>query len=249
MMRTRRLIYATAFLVGLTASGAGAQSLPNRVWVSVNAGMQIPADEITDRFEFQRFVETATVDVDYDAEPGVFFDGGVGVLLWKRLGAAVAFSRFTHDGSAQIDARIPHPFFDNRHREIAGTADSVTRNETGIHMQATVTAAAGDKFIVIISGGPSYLRVEQDLVTGVQYSESFPFDEATFTSADLTRTDGSALGFNAGADLLWMAGRQWGVGGLVRYSRGSVDLDTNDGRTISTKAGGVQVGAGIRLRF
>jgi hypothetical protein len=248
-MRTLRAIYATALLVCLTASGAGAQSLPNRVWVSVNVGVQVPADEITDRFEFQRFVETATVDVDYDAEPGVFFDGGVGVLLWKRLGAAVGFSRFTHDGSAQIEAHIPHPFFDNRLREISGTAETVTRNETGIHMQATVTAEAGDKFIVIVSGGPSYLRVDQDLVTGVQYSESFPFDEATFTAADLTRTNGSALGFNAGADLLWMAGRQWGIGGMVRYSRATVDLDTDDGRTISTKAGGVQVGAGIRLRF
>jgi hypothetical protein len=249
MMRTLRVLAASALLVCLAASGAGAQSLPNRVWVSANAGMQMPVEDFSDRFEFERFVETATVDVDYDAEPGVFFDGGLGVLLWKRLGAAVAFSRFTRDGNAQIDARIPHPFFDNRHREISGTEDSVTRSETGIHMQATITAEAGDKFIVILSGGPSYLRLDQDLVTGVQYSESFPFDEATFTGADLTRTNGSALGFNAGADLMWMAARHWGIGGMVRYTRATVDLDTSDGRTISVKAGGFQVGGGLRLRF
>ena len=248
-MRTLRVLGTAALFVCLTAPGAGAQSLPNRVWVSVNVGMQIPGEDISDRFEFDRFVERATVDVDYDAEPAVLFDGGVGVLLWKRLGAAVAVSRFTRDGTAQIDARIPHPFFDNRHREISGSADSVTRSETGIHMQATVTAEAGDKFIVIVSGGPSYLRVDQDLVSGVQYSESFPFDEATFTAADLTRTNASALGFNAGADFMWMAARQWGIGGVVRYSRATVDLETNDGRTISTSAGGLQVGAGIRLRF
>lgn len=247
-MRTLRVLGTTALLVCLAPS-ADAQSLPNRVWVSVNVGMQIPGEDISDRFEFERFVETATVDVDYDAEPAVFFDGGVGVLLWKRLGAAVALSRFSRDGTAQIDARIPHPFFDNRHREISGTADPVTRSETGIHMQATVTAEAGDKFIVVVSGGPSYLRVDQDLVSGVQYSESFPFDEATFTAADLTRTNGSALGFNAGADFMWMAARQWGFGGVVRYSRATVDLDTDDGRTISVKAGGFQAGAGIRLRF
>ena len=248
-MRTLRLLGASALLVCLSFSSAAAQSLPNRVWVSINVGMQIPGEDISDRFEFERFVETATVDADYDAEPGVFFDGGLGVLLWKRLGAAVAFSRFTRDGAAQIDARLPHPFFDNRHREISGTADAVTRTETAIHMQATVTAEAGDKFIVVVSGGPSYLRVDQDLVTGVQYSESFPFDEATFTAADLRKTNGSALGFNAGADFLWMVARQWGIGGLVRYSRATVDLDTSDGRTISAKAGGVQAGAGIRLRF
>lgn len=249
-MHTPRFVVAVTIAVCLSATGAAAQqSLPNRVWVSVNAGFHTPAGDLTDRFEFERFVETATVDAGYESEPAVFFDGGLGVLLWKRLGAAVAFSRFTRDGSAQVDARIPHPFFDNRHREISGSADSVTRGETGIHMQATITAEAGDKFIVILSGGPSYLRVDQDFVSGVRYSESFPFDEATFTAADLSKESGSALGFNAGADLLWMTGRQWGIGGLVRYSRATVDLDTNDGRTVGVKAGGLQAGAGIRLRF
>jgi hypothetical protein len=248
-MHTLRCLGASALLVCLPASGAFAQPLRDRIWVSVNAGMQVPGEDISDRFEFERFVETAAVEVDYDANSSVFFDGGIGVLLWKRLGAAVAFSRFTHDGGAQVEARIPHPFFDNRHREISGTADTVTRSDTGIHMQATVTADAGDSLIVILSGGPSYLRLEQDLVSGVRYGESFPFDEATFTAADLTRSSGSALGFNAGADVIWMAGRQWGIGGLVRYTRATVDLDTSDGRTIPLKAGGLQAGAGIRLRF
>ena len=248
-MHTLRVLGASALLACLSTSNAAAQSLRDRIWVSVNAGMQVPGGDISDRFEFERFVETATAEVDYDSEPGVFFDGGVGFLLWKRLGAAVSFSRFTRDGSAQVDARIPHPFFDNRHREISGTADGVTRTETGIHMQATITAAAGDSFIVILSGGPSYLNVEQDLVSGVRYTESFPFDEATFTTADLARESGSALGFNAGADVIWMVGRQWGIGGLVRYTRTTVDLETNDGRTIGVKAGGLQAGAGIRLRF
>ena len=247
-MRTLRFLSAAALLVCLPGR-ADAQSVPNRIWVSVNLGMQMPGDDISDRFEFERFVETATVDADYDVEPGVSFDGGLGVLLWKRLGAAVAVSRFSRDGGTQVDARIPHPFFDNRHREIFGTTDSVTRGETGIHMQATITAEAGDKFIVVLSGGPSYLRVDQDLVSGVLYAESFPFDEATFTSSELSRSSGSALGFNAGADLMWMAGRQWGVGGLLRYSRATVDLDTDDGRTIAVKAGGFQAGAGVRLRF
>ena len=108
-MHTLRCLGASALLVCLPASGAFAQSLRDRIWVSVNAGIQVPGEDISDRFEFERFVETAAVEVDYDANSSVFFDGGIGVLLWKRLGAAVAFSRFTHDGArrSRRGSRIP----------------------------------------------------------------------------------------------------------------------------------------------
>ncbi len=247
--RRRRAIAAAALFAVLLAPEAAAQSMRDRVWISVNAGVQIPADDISDRFEFERFVEQATAEVDYGAEPGVFFDGGLSFRLWKRLAAGVAVSRFSHDGSADVDARIPHPFHDNQHREISGTADGVTRAETGIHMQVAYLAETSGAVKMLFSAGPSYLTLEQDLVTGVRDAESFPFDEATFTAADVTRTKASALGFHAGADVTWMLARQWGIGGLLRYSRALVDLDTSDGRTIAVKAGGLQAGAGVRFQF
>ena len=247
--RSRFTIAATVLCALFFGANAEAQTLRDRVWISVNAGMQIPADDLADRFEFQRFVEQATVDVDYDGDPGIFFDGGLTFRLWKRLGAGVALSRFSHDSSAGVEARIPHPFFDNQHREISGTADGVTRAETGIHVQLTYVANTRGALKMVLSGGPSYFDLEQDLVGGVQYAESFPFDEATFTAADLSRASATGLGFNVGADVAWMLGRQFGIGGLIRFSRASIDLDTNDRRTIEVKAGGFQAGAGLRILF
>ena len=56
-------------------------------------------------------------------------------------------------------------------------------------------------------------------------------------------------GFNAGADLRWMFSRNIGVGGMVRYIRGSVDLDDR-GRSPNLGAGGwLQVGGGLRIGF
>ena len=40
----------------------------------------------------------------------------------------------------------------------------------------------------------------------------------------------------------------FGIGGLVRYTRATVDLESKD-RTISVEAGGVQAGGGVRLVF
>jgi hypothetical protein len=39
---------------------------------------------------------------------------------------------------------------------------------------------------------------------------------------------------------------RYGVGGLARYSRGSIDLDN---ASDSLKVGGFQIGAGLRVRF
>jgi hypothetical protein len=48
---------------------------------------------------------------------------------------------------------------------------------------------------------------------------------------------------------MWMLNRRFGVGGLVRFSKASVDLDAPDNRTISVDAGGVYAGGGIRILF
>ena len=103
--------------------------------------------------------------------------------------------------------------------------------------------------MLVLSGGPSWLNVEQELVTDVLYDETYPFDTATFRSAPTRRSKASVTGFNAGADLQWMFGRHIGVGGMVRFIRGSVDLTTENDRRISVRAGGVQAGGGLRIGF
>jgi hypothetical protein len=160
--------------------------------------------------------------------------------------------RFSHDSDARIDASIPHPFFDNQPRDVAGTMSGVSRTETGVHLQVTYTPELRGRLQLTFSAGPSHMRVEQDLITGVLYSESFPYDEATFSRGDTDGASGSALGFNGGVDVKWMLGRRhrFGLGGMLRYTRVSLDLDwPAGGRSIPVKAGGLQGGAGIRLQF
>jgi hypothetical protein len=54
---------------------------------------------------------------------------------------------------------------------------------------------------------------------------------------------------NAGADLRWMFGRTIGLGALVRFARGSVDLKSMDDRDTSVRAAGIHAGAGLRVAF
>jgi hypothetical protein len=245
----RVVAIAAAAMLAATVPGA-AQDGRSRVVVSLNGGGQSAGPGLSDRFEFATDpIENATVDVRYPAKPIVVVDGGLGIRFWKNLGIGVAISYATGDGSAEIDAQIPHPLQLNQPREVSGEQDAITRTETGVHVQLQYSIPMSSRVMLVLSGGPSRLNVEQELVTGVLYDEAYPFDTATFRSAPTRRSKGSVTGFNAGADLQWMFGRNVGLGGMLRFIRGSVDLTTDKDRRFSVRAGGVQAGGGLRIGF
>ena len=219
-----------------------------RFTISVNGGYQPSTTAFDDRVTYDLNRETATVDTDYSVEAGPLFDAGVSLRLWKGLAVGVSFSRFSVDETADVTASLPHPLFFQRPRNITGQPGGLSREETGIHIQAQYQLPPFGPLQVVVGGGPSIIDVKQSIVTDVNYTESFPFDTAEFVGVDSREISGTAGGFHVGADLRWMFTPNIGVGGLIRFSRGTVDL-TVDSRTIQVDAGGFQVGGGIRLGF
>ena len=113
-----------------------AQTWPERVHISVNGAFQTTTNDFSDRFEFERDLETGSTEVDYPVQGGFIFDAGGGYRLWKNLAAGVAVSYFTRSDSASTTSSFPHPFFFNQPRAVAGDAAGVTRSETAVHVQA-----------------------------------------------------------------------------------------------------------------
>ena len=231
------------------AAPATAQSWPERVHISVNGAFQATTNDFSDRFEFERNIETGSTDVDYPVKGGFVFDAGAGYRLWKNLAAGASVSYFTRDSNASTTSSFPHPLYFQQPREVTGDATGVKRSETAVHVQAMYLVNPGGRLRLVLSGGPTFFNVEQDLVTEVTITETYPFDTATFASAQKRRETASTTSFNVGADVMWMLNRRFGVGGLVRFSPASVDLDAPGNRTISVDAGGVFAGGGIRLLF
>jgi hypothetical protein len=102
--------------------------------------------------------------------------------------------------------------------------------------------------VVTIFGGPSFFQVEQTIVTNFDYSESYPFDTATFSRAITNTQSESKMGFNVGGDVAYFFSNDVGVGGTLQYSGATVEMTVPSG-TADVKAGGLQVGGGLRLRF
>ena len=248
MPRLIPLITLGALLVLPLPAAAQGAAKPERVFFSISGGVQAGTPATTEDFTYEVNAEDASVNVRYPSPGATLIDGTAGVRLFRSVGVAVSVSRAGGSRAAQVDADIPHPFFDDRDRTVSGETARLDRRETAVHGQLYVLKVRG-RWRVRVLGGVTHFRVERDTVTAVNVHEDYPYDTAEFASAETTRASGSAIGFNAAADAGWMFNRRLGVGALVRYTRGSVDLDAGGGRHVSVDAGGVQAAAGLRIIF
>jgi hypothetical protein len=214
-----------------------------RVVIGVNASYLTASHTFDDTRTFDLFAEQGRFTTRYDVQARVGVDAGGYVRLWRNLGAGVAFTTSKDDRDLAIDGSIPHPLLFSRNRAVEGTAAG-TREERAVHIQAAYLLPVGKKMEVIVFGGPSFFTVKQSVVTGINYSDAYPYDEASFTSADVASEEEKKTGFNLGFDVGYYFTKNLGVGGIVRFSQTKVTFSRGE-----VDAGGVTVGGGVRLRF
>ncbi len=231
------------------ASGGSTDAWSDHARVSVNLLSQTPAISFTSTTSKPLYLETETVNASYQVPSGLAYDGGVLVKVAGGFGVGVAFSFFKSHGDATVAASVPHPFFFNKPRSASGTAPALERTETATHIQAAYVIRTG-RVDVAIAGGPTIFNVKQGLVSDVTFTDTYPYDIVTFTGATTQTVTATKIGFHVGADVGVRFSRNVGVGGLVRYSRATVDFSlTNAASGVTSDAGGVQAGGGIRFFF
>ena len=243
----------TAALIGITATGAEAQGRfstkprPVRGFISANGIYQATSTSLTDRFEFEEFVEKGSIDASFEAEPAIGLDGAFGVRLVGNIGIGGGVSTYAPKEGGTVVARIPHPLQFNQHREV--TADAgLSRKETAIHGSLLYFMPVGDKVLAVIGAGPTYFQAEQSFVNRVLYDQSYPFDTVTVRGIDIDNESASGLGFNASVDVSWRFSKSFGAGGVLRYAKASLPFTPGD-RERKVDVGGLQAGVGLRVLF
>lgn len=259
---------ATVVVVLALASPVAAQARAwgGRGFLAIDGGLQLLASEFSDDVVF---TESGGV---YSARPvGLLsaaaaqeeplysaahpqaaspeFNVGAGVRVAGNLGLGLAVSYASGEGEASVSARAPHPFFDDRDRELSGLAGGLARQEIGVHVQVLYVAPVTESVTVTLLGGPTLISLQQDLVADVRFRQGYPFGEASYEAAVAGGQSGTGIGFHAGVDLAYYFSDVAGVGLLARYSRAMVDLTSAGGTTTRVPAGGLQVGTGLRIRF
>ena len=118
-----------------------------------------------------------------------------------------------------------------------------------MHIRATLSSAPGGKFQFSAFVGPSFFSVNQGLVDSVSWTDSYPYDTASFTKATTSTFSASKVGFEGGADVAYYFSRNIGIGLMAAVAKAEVSGTNSDKTTISVSVGGSTVGAGLRLRF
>jgi hypothetical protein len=255
-------------LLGVAAS-AGAQAKPtpprpaqpspakpspaqpiDRIYVSVDGAYQSGGDDFGETVSFVENVESGSFSTDYDVKSGPAFNISAGATIWRYLGVGVGVTRYSKSTPIALRASVPHPFFFNRPRSVSGDVGGIKREELAVHVQARATFLPTRRIQTVVFGGPSFFTVKQGIVNDFEITESYPFDSATFSRGISTTADESKIGFNVGTDVGYFFTRQVGIGGTVQWARTTIDVPASGGTgTFEIKAGGVQAGLGLRLRF
>lgn len=231
-----------------TATNAGAQGR-ERVRVGVNAGSQVGSAAAEQDFTFPLYLEDARVQNRIDLSGATFFDVGGAYRISRTLWAGIAFSALTRTTSSEMTATLPHPLYFELPRRVDATVQELEGREQGIHLSLMHPIAINRRLEIAIFGGPSHFTVTQDLVSGLNLDDTYPFEQVTIENAVSVSKSASAWGGHVGADVSWRLSPALRVGALVRFAKGSTALNTGNGDEVSISAGGLMAGAGVRVLF
>ncbi len=251
-MRATRAIVAV-WLAGMSALPAQAQSPagPRQMLVELSGGFLTTTRTFTDSAAPMINAEAGQIRASYVVPRSAIFSVGAYTQVWRQLSAGVLFGQSSRSSSASITASLPHPFFFSRSRQVEGTEPDAERSESTLAvLLRREFPVARRRATVAVFGGPAWLSVRQDVVERINYSETYPYDTAAFTSAVVTSAKKTQLGLLVGADVLHFVSRRLGVGAGVRYSATNADLPASlSSGVLAIKTGGLDVNAGIRFRF
>jgi hypothetical protein len=219
-----------------------------RGFAVIGAGAQVVGPGYTSTATFKVHAEDASLNADASIGVGPVFAARGGVRVWKNLALGGGLAVVSTRQSLAVTGRLPHPFQFNQYRQVEGSADGLARLETMAAFEFSWLMAVTRRIDMFVFGGPAYIHVRQDMATKLKFTETYPYDSATFTGVDTASRSGGAVGATAGVDVSYLLTKRLGVGGEMRYSYAKTTL-TPSTQPASVPLGGLQMAFVARLLF
>ena len=244
------VVFGVCAGVAKDANAQGA-TWADRGYVNIGFGVESGSSALTETANLVIYEEAATVTSSTEWTSGSLIDAGFGVRVWRNLTVGLGYHQEENDTDSQLTGSIPSPIFFNRPRTL--NQDVVLeRKEKAAHLVLGWVISLNEKFDFMLFGGPSFFRLEQDVVSDVEIGErGSPFTDVV-ADATVTTQKKSLTGYNVGVDatyILWSNDDlRIGAGGFVRFTQATGDIQMMT-TTQETEVGGVQFGFGARIRF
>jgi hypothetical protein len=252
----KQSVFALVIVCGVCAGVARDAHAQTGTWadrgyVNIGFGIESGSSSLTDTQNITIYEEPGTVTTSTTWTSGSLIDAGFGVRVWRNMTVGVGYHMEDNDTDGAVSGSIPSPIFFNRPRQLSQDV-VLERKESAVHLVLGWVVPFSEKLDVMVFGGPSFFRLEQDAVSDVEIGERASPFTTVVADVDVTTRKKSLTGFNVGADatyIIWSNDDlRIGAGGFVRFTQASgeiLQLATEQ----STDVGGVQFGFGARIRF
>ena len=251
-MRKFAVLMVLSVLVGGAREAAAQGAAQDRVYLNIGFGVESGSADANDSKQYTLYDEAATTSTTAKWTSGSFFGGGIDFRVFKNLTVGASYHQETNTSDTAITGTVPHPIFFDRSRALNSSATGLYRRENATHLSIGWIVPIGTKLDVLLSGGPSFFRLQQDVVSEVTIAErGGAFTEIVVQPTVVTQKR-SVGGYNATADVTYIVWQndsvRLGAGGFFRYTNAKTDvrLLVSD---FDTTIGGVQFGFGARIRF
>ncbi len=229
---------------------------PERVFLTVDVPIQVLNNDFSESLRFAdtvRPTENVSFDAAYPSVRGAMFDVGAGVRATRNAGVGVTASLFDRTSTASFTLAVPNPLVAGDPLDLSGSALRLRHREFALHIQALYALGLGNRTRLILSGGPSIFNTTQDLLRSVDVTILPGFRSLELNDPITKRVQKTVAGWNVGANVTWTVAGHIALGTVTRYARGNLTLDpgatSSLNREVRTHAGGLHIGAGIRLLF
>jgi hypothetical protein len=234
---------------------AGRADAQWRGFVHINGAVQTDDRIVEHDFTETVYGEPATYDATMTSPGGTVLDAWVGVRTWGNVGVGLGATVLNASGTIAVSGSVPSPLFSGE-EAYRGTAlverPRLKHQQVGVHLPLVYVLPISERVHVAVSAGPSWFRLRHGALTAVtRTDEAYPYDAVEITEFATTVQQGTGIGYNAALDVTYLFARYFGLGLFLRYTGGSVEVAIPEGGqpVQSVGVGGVQAGAGLRLRF
>ena len=252
MRRLVCLVSALVVFIAVTAPAYGqppqSESVQGRIFAGINFLATTGVEDLDAHVGFEQYLQTGEIVTQQDIGTMGTFDIGGAYGITRRLIVGISYSRASSSGGATVTGTVPHPQVFNQPRPFEASVGDLSRTEQGVHIFAGWFVPLRPNMDVILSIGPSIFTVKQGVASGIDFTEAPDFTSIVVNSVTVTEPSATGVGINVGADFSYMFTPRFGAGLLLRWASATVDLDVAGG-SFESRAGGFQVGGGLRVRF
>lgn len=232
--------------------------LVDRGWIDVDvARLESRQDAQTLTRTFPLFREAAGLGAGYPDLPAFValgVSGGVAIGS-SGFGISVRFGAEHYTHNVALAIVVPSQFFfGNSDSDATFTSSQLERKDRSVDISAQYTFPTNRRFRIRAFGGPTYFHVTNEMVSDIGFSQFdspiLPVNVVVIKTFAQSKVSGSGGGFNVGGDASVFFAEHVGAGGGVRFNAGKVNVNDPLTQTkVELRAGHLEVGGGLRLRF